>query len=64
MDAITGLKFTFDFGNRDEFHCVKGVQIRSFSWSVFCRIRTRKNSVFGQFSGNVRLISCFHSNDI
>ena len=23
MDAIMGLKFTFDFGNRDEFHCVK-----------------------------------------
>ena len=23
MNAITGLKFTFDFGNRDEFHCVK-----------------------------------------
>ena len=41
-------------------HCVKSVQIRSFSWSVFsvslhiqseCRkIRTRKNTVFGQFS--------------
>ena len=29
---------------------VKRVQIRSFFWSVFCRIRTRKNSVFGHFS--------------
>ena len=27
-------------------HCVKSVQIRSFFWSVFSRIRARKNSVF------------------
>ena len=31
------------------YHCVKSVQIRSFSWSVFCCIRTRKNYVFGHF---------------
>ena len=38
-------------------HCVKSVQIRSFFWSVFSRIRTeyekirtRKNSVFGHIS--------------
>ena len=38
-------------------HCVKSVQIRSFSWSVFScirteyrKIRTRKNSVFEYFS--------------
>ena len=47
-------------------HCVKSVQIRSFFWSLFFRIRpeykslriqpecgkirTRKNSVFGHFS--------------
>ena len=38
-------------------HCVKSVQIRSFFWSVFFRIRTeyrkrrtRKNSPFGHFS--------------
>ena len=38
-------------------HCVKSVQIRSYFWSLFscirteCRkIRTRNNSVFGQFS--------------
>ena len=42
------------------FHCVKSVQIRSFFWSVFSRIRTdygeirtRKNSVFGHFSRSV-----------
>ena len=29
-------------------HCVKSVQIRSFLWSVFSCIRTRKSSVFGQ----------------
>ena len=46
-------------------HCVKSVQIRSFFWSVFSRIhriqskygkiRTRKNSVFGHFSHNIKL---------
>ena len=47
--------------NRD-FHCVKSVQIWSFSWSVFPRIRTeyrkirtRKNSLFGHFSHSVFL---------
>ena len=37
-------------------HCMKSVQIRSFVWSVFSgiqsecgKIRTKKNSVFGQF---------------
>ena len=41
-------------------HCVKSVQIRSFSWSVFScirpeyrKIQTRKNSVFGHFSRSV-----------
>ena len=28
-------------------HCVKSVQIRSFFWSVFSHIRSRKNSEFG-----------------
>ena len=31
-------------------HCVKSVQIWSFFWSECVKIRTRKNSVFGQFS--------------
>ena len=31
-------------------HCVKSVQVRKFFCSVFSRIRTRKNSVFGHFS--------------
>ena len=42
---------------REKEHCVKSVQIMSFIWSVFSRIRTeygeirtRKNSVFGHFS--------------
>ena len=40
-----------------EIHCVKSVQIRSFFWSVFSRIRTeyvkirnREDSVSGHFS--------------
>ena len=33
-----------------ELHCLKSVYIRSFFWSVFSRIRSRKNSVFGYFS--------------
>ena len=43
-------------------HCVKSVQIQSFFWSVFSciwteyrKIRIRKNSVFGHFSGSARL---------
>ena len=31
-------------------HCVKSVQTRSYFWSVFSRIWTVKNSVFGHFS--------------
>ena len=31
-------------------HCVKSVQIRSSFLSVFSRIQTRKNSVFGHLS--------------
>ena len=41
------------------YHCVKGVQIRSYFWSVFSciqseyrKMRTRNNSVFGHFSRN------------
>ena len=33
-------------------HCMKSVQIRSFFWSVFSCIRTKKNSVFGHFLGS------------
>ena len=35
---------------RARSHCVKSVQIQSFSWSESGKIRTRKNSVFGHFS--------------
>ena len=31
-------------------HCVKSFQIRSFLWSKYRQIRTRKKSVFGHFS--------------
>ena len=34
-------------------HCDKSVQIRSFFWSVFSWIRSRKNSLFGHFSPSV-----------
>ena len=30
-------------------HCVKSIQMRSFFWSIYFSIRTRKNSVFGNF---------------
>ena len=50
---------------RGLFHCVKSVQIRSFFWSVFSRIRTeygeiqtRKNSVFGHFLRSVFFHKC------
>ena len=42
------------------FHCVESFQIKKFFWSVFScvlteygKIRTRKNSVFEQFSHSV-----------
>ena len=31
-------------------HCLKSVQIRTFFWSEYKKIRTRKNSVFGHVS--------------
>ena len=37
-----------------DLHCVKSVQIRSFFWSVFACIWTRKNSVFGHFSRSAK----------
>ena len=44
----------------DKSHCVKCVQIRSFSGiqSECGKIRTRKNSVFGHFSHSVRYQKC------
>ena len=38
---------------RQVYHCVKSDQIRSFFWSEYMKIRTRKNSVFGHFSRSV-----------
>ena len=39
-------KLLFAPYNSLRFHCVKSVQIRSFFWSVFSCVRTRRNSVF------------------
>ena len=46
----------------ENWHCVKRVQIRSLFWSVFSciwteykKIWTRKTSVFGHFSGSVKV---------
>ena len=39
--------------------CVKSVPIRTFFWSVFCHIWTRKNSVFGHFSRSVTACQFF-----
>ena len=51
-------------------HCMKSVQIRSFSWSVFSciqskymKIRTKKNSVLGPFSPSAKHASR-HSNSL
>ena len=44
------LNFCKIIKNSCNVHFVKCVQIQSFFWSVFSRIRTRKNSVFGHFS--------------
>ena len=50
-------------------HCMKSVQVRSYFWSVFScirtkyrKIRTRKNSVFAQFSRSDSCLTlCFHN---
>ena len=39
---------------RSASHCVKYVQIRSYFWSEYRKIRTRNNSVFGHFSRSVK----------
>ena len=38
------------------YYCVKSIKIRSFFWSLFSRIRTRKSCLFGHFSRGVHLI--------
>ena len=38
-----------------EYHCVKSVQIRSFFWSVFSRIRTEYGEIFRISLYSVRL---------
>ena len=38
-------------------HCVKNVQIRSFTWSEYGKIRTRRNSLFRHFSRSDDLIN-------
>ena len=50
------------------FHCVKSVQIRSYFWSMFSciwteyrKMRTRNNSVFGQFSRSVHNLCVYKS---
>ena len=42
-----------EFPCHNKQHCVKSVPIWNFFWTVFSRILTRKNSVFGHFSHSV-----------
>ena len=39
-----------------EIHCVKSVQIRSFSWSVFSRVRTEYRNLWSKFPYSVRIL--------
>ena len=39
-----------------EIHCVKSVQIRSFSWSVFSRVRTEYGNLWSKFPYSVRIL--------
>ena len=34
----------------EPIHCVKSIQIRSYFWSEYRKIRTTNNSIFGHFS--------------
>ena len=52
MFAIYFVMFDIYLNYADPVHCVKSIQIRSFFWSIFSCIRTRKNSVFAHFSGS------------
>ena len=44
-------------GTQNMVRCVKGVQIRSFFWSEYRRIQTRKNTIFGLFYAVVLNVS-------
>ena len=44
-------------GSLLSFHCVKSVQIRSFFWLEYRKTRTRKNSVYTDFSRSVIFIT-------
>ena len=37
---------------KPDIHCVKSVQVRSFFWSVFSRIRTEYGEVLRENAGN------------
>ena len=46
---------TYDINIHDEKHCVKSVQIRSFSWSVFSCIRTENVDLRSKSPYSVRI---------
>ena len=46
-------------------HCVKSVQIRSFFWSLFSRIRTDYGEIYGEYAFELnteRYLSVFSPN--
>ena len=54
--------FNILYQRRAGGHCVKSVQIRSYFWSKYRKIRSRYNIVFGHFSrsGVLRYVFIYH----
>ena len=54
--------FNILYQRRAGGHCVKNVQIRSYFWSKYRKIRSRYNTVFGHFSrsGVLQYVSIYH----
>ena len=49
------LKVLISLNSHNNPHCVRSVQIRSFFWSVFFRIRTDYGDLLSKFPSSVRL---------
>ena len=48
-------KVTFFIQIISTIHCLKSVQIRSYFWSIFSRIRTEYREILGIFPYSVRM---------
>ena len=54
LNEVSRKKTTDNGRKKYKLHCVKSVQIQSFFWSEYRKIRNRKNFVFGHFSRSAK----------